>query len=55
MQYRGRTICEQCAKPILIQIKIEESKNDRYGCTCHSCQIAIECGYTKKNNEWVKI
>ena len=56
MDDRGRCVCKICAAPLVIEIRIEESKDHRQGCTCHSCQVAIEMGFykNKTNSEWIK-
>jgi len=37
-----------------IERKIEETKEDREGCTCHGCCSLSELGYYKENNIWIK-
>lgn len=49
----GRYICNNCVKPLIPQLRMESSKDHREGCCCHSCIIASELGYTKKNNNWI--
>lgn len=63
ISYSGRLsdryICNDCAKPILIQLRWdgckEKCENHPKDCTCHYCQIGIELGYKKKNGEWIKV
>jgi len=50
----GRKICKNCAKPMIPELRMEASKDHREECSCHSCIIAEELGYVKKNNKWVK-
>jgi len=56
MDDRGRSVCKECAKPLVIELRIEESRNHGHGCTCHSCQVAYEMGYFKNKvgNDWVR-
>ena len=53
--YANRNICRNCAKPFIPQIRMDSSKNHPNTCYCHSCIIAHELGYYKKNNDWVKL
>lgn len=50
----NKNICKKCAKPIRHELRMESSKTHKEGCCCHSCIIAIENGYFKRNNEWIK-
>lgn len=53
--YGNKDICINCAKPLIPYMRIESSKDHKEGCCCHSCIIAIELGYKKKNSEWIKL
>lgn len=49
----GKWSCWSCyGKYKYRELKIEETKNDRPECTCHSCCSLQELGYYKKNGEW---
>lgn len=48
--------CWKCyPKKKYIELKIKETSDHRYNCTCHGCCSLIELGYKKIDSDWIII